>query len=112
MKRLVVATVLAALCLTIMNGCGALVAFGSGGLVYEDARFPMDNISYWGPSTSSAAKQGEAAYTSILGIIATGDASLKEAMERGGITKVHHIDQQVTNILGIIATYKIIVYGE
>jgi hypothetical protein len=26
--------------------------------------------------------------------------------------KVHHIDQQVTNILGIIATYKIIVYGE
>jgi hypothetical protein len=57
-------------------------------------------------------KKGEASFTSILGILATGDASLKEAMERGGITKIHHIDQQVTNILGIIATYKVIVYGE
>jgi hypothetical protein len=33
-------------------------------------------------------------------------------MENGGITKVHHIDQQITNILGVVATYKIIVYGE
>ena len=112
MKRLVVTTVLAALCLTVITGCGALVAFGSGGLLYQDAVAPLSAVSYWGPATSSVAKKGEATYTSILGIIATGDASLKAAMEQGGITKVHHIDQQITNILGLIATYKIIVYGE
>jgi hypothetical protein len=112
MKRLVVTSVLAALCLTVMTGCGALVAFGSGGLLYEDAVVPLSDVSYWGPATSSAAKRGEASFTSILGIIATGDASLKAAMENGGITKVHHIDQQITNILGVVATYKIIVYGE
>ncbi len=112
MKRLLVTTVLAALCVTMMTGCGAFIAFGGGGTLYQDTKTPLGDISYWGPSTSSAAKKGEASYTSILGILATGDASLKEAMETGGITKIHHIDQQVTNILGIIATYKIIVYGE
>jgi hypothetical protein len=112
MKRLVVTTVLAALCVTMMTGCGALVACGSGGLLYQDTRVPLSDASYRGPSAATAAKKGEASYTSILGIIATGDASLKAAMENGGITKVHHVDQQVTNILGVLATYKVIVYGE
>ena len=112
MKRLVVTTVLAALCVTMMTGCGAFIAFGGGGILYQDTRTPMGQVSYWGPSTSSTMKKGEATFTSILGILATGDASLKQAMENGGITKIHHIDQEVTNILGIIATYKIIVYGE
>lgn len=112
MKRLLVTTVLAALCVTMMTGCGALIAVSGGGMLYQDTKTPLGDVSYWGPSTNSASKKGEASFTSILGILATGDASLKEAMERGGITKVHHIDQQVTNILGLIATYKIIVYGE
>jgi hypothetical protein len=96
----------------MMTGCGAFIAFGGGGTLYQDTKVPMNHVSYWGPTTNSAMKKGEAAFTSILGILATGDASLKAAMDAGGITKVHHIDQQVTNILGIIATYKVIVYGE
>jgi len=112
MKRLVVTTVLAALCVTMMTGCATFTALNAGGSLYQDTRAPMSAVSYWGPSTNSVAKKGEASYMSILGLVSTGDASLKEAMESGGITKVHHIDQQVTNILGIIATYKIIVYGE
>jgi len=112
MKRLVVTTVLAALCVTMMTGCGATIAMMGGGVLYQDTKTPMAEVSYWGPSTNSVMKKGEASYTSILGIVATGDAGLKAAMEAGGITKIHHIDQQVTNILGIIATYKVIVYGE
>ncbi len=112
MKRLLLTTVLAAFCVTMMTGCGGLIAITGGGFLYQDTKAPMPQVSYFGPSTSSAAKKGEASYSSILGILVTGDASLKEAMERGGITKVHHIDHQVTNILGIIATYKVIVYGE
>ena len=112
MKRLVVTTALAALCVTMMTGCGAFIAFGGGGTLYQDTKVPMSDVSYWGPSSTSMAKKGEASFTSILGILATGDASLKEAMETGGITKVHHIDQEVSSILGIISTYKIIVYGE
>lgn len=41
-----------------------------------------------------------------------GDASLKAAMDNGGITKVHHVDYEVRNILGIIGSTTTIVYGE
>jgi hypothetical protein len=112
MRRLVVTTVLAALCLTMMTGCGAMIVAGGGGMLYQDTKTPMSQVSYFGPSSNGVGKKGEASFTSILGIIATGDASLKAAMEIGGITKVHHIDQQVTNVLGLISIYKIIVYGE
>jgi len=33
-------------------------------------------------------------------------------MAAGGITKVHHVDCKVQNILGIYAKYTTIVYGE
>jgi hypothetical protein len=33
-------------------------------------------------------------------------------MKNGGITKIHYIDWDVKNILGIIGTYKVTVYGE
>jgi hypothetical protein len=103
---------LAAFCLTAATGCGAFIAFGAVSSLYQDTKTPLPQTSYWGATTNSTAKKGEASYTSILGLLATGDASVKAAMEAGGITKVHHIDQQVPNILGIIATYKVIVYGE
>ena len=112
MKRLLVVALLATICVGAMTGCGAFISMGGGGALYQDTKAPMSEISYWGPSTANAAKKGEATFTSILGLICTGDASLKEAMETGGITKVHHVDQEITSILGIISTYKIIVYGE
>jgi hypothetical protein len=33
-------------------------------------------------------------------------------MERANITKIHHVDWEVENILGLIGNYKVIVYGE
>ncbi|MCP4115538.1 MAG: TRL-like protein family [Desulfobacteraceae bacterium] len=59
-----------------------------------------------------APKVGTAECTSILSIIATGDASIETAKKNGGITKVHHVDWDVENILGIIGRYKVTVYGE
>ena len=41
-----------------------------------------------------------------------GDASLKAAMENGGIKKIHHVDYKVKNILGIFGTTTTIVWGE
>lgn len=112
MKRILLMTVIATFGITMMTGCGAFVAMGGGGSLYQDTKMPHPYVSYFGSPTSSFAKKGEASFTSILGILATGDASLEAAMRNGNISKVHHIDLQVTNILGIIATYKIIVYGE
>jgi hypothetical protein len=33
-------------------------------------------------------------------------------MKNGGTTKVHHVDSQVKNILGVYAEYTMVVYGE
>jgi len=68
--------------------------------------------SYYAPAAQSAERCGTATMSSILGIITTGDASIKAAMEAGGITKIHHIDQSCMNIFQLYATYTIKVYGE
>lgn len=109
-KALSLAVLLAAL--VTMPGCGAMIAMGGGGLFYQDTKTPHLAAAYYGPTANTQAKVGEASMQSILGIIVTGDASIQRAMQVGGITKIHHIDTQVTNILGIIGTYKVIVYGE
>jgi hypothetical protein len=62
-------------------------------------------------SASGASKKGEAKATSIVGV-ALGDASIEAAMKNGGITKVHHVDTKVRNILGVYAEITTIVYGE
>jgi len=57
-------------------------------------------------------KVGVSECVSYFGLIATGDASIDTAMRQGGITKVHHVDWEVDNLLGLIGKYKCVVYGE
>ncbi len=56
-------------------------------------------------------KKGTATASGII-CFTEGDASLKAAMENGGITKVHHVDYKVKNIFGIVGSTTTIVYGE
>ena len=41
-----------------------------------------------------------------------GNRDLHDAMDNGGITKVHHIDYEVFNILNLFSKATTIVYGE
>ena len=59
----------------------------------------------------SPVKVGTATASGII-CFTEGDASLKAAMDNGGITKVHHVDYKVKNILGIVGSTTTIVYGE
>ena len=56
-------------------------------------------------------KEGTACAQSILALIATGDASIKEAARDGGITKIDSVDHKSKNILGIMAEFCTIVRG-
>jgi TRL-like protein family len=114
MKKILFFSLLMVFCFSIFTGCGAFVAMSGagGGLLYSDTKSPLPQASYYGTTSAMAMKKGEASYTSILGLICTGDASIDAAMKNGNITKVHHIDQKLSNILGIIATYTVVVYGE
>jgi hypothetical protein len=56
-------------------------------------------------------KTGEACVSSILGLVATGDASIEAAKKAGGITTIAHVDHEQFAVLGVYATSCTIVHG-
>jgi TRL-like protein family len=90
-----------------LAGCGAYAVSPVTGFLYTEIKGPItatNNATY--------SKVGTAYVTSILGLIARGDASIETAAKNGGITKIHHVDYAVKSILGLVATYTTTVYGE
>lgn len=88
----------------MLQSCGA----GLVGSLYTNVTTGGD----LGANATVGKKVGEASATSILGLIATGDAGYNAAAENGGIKKISHADVSVNSILGIFTTYKTVVYGE
>jgi hypothetical protein len=90
----------------LLSSC-AMVKAPLFATLYTDVKAPFAVTNHSGSS-----KVGSAKATSILGIVATGDASIETAAKSAGITKIHHVDERVKNILGIYAEYQVIVYGD
>lgn len=103
--RLLSVSVLA-LALLFLPAC-AVVMSPLPGLVFTDAKYGWNATSNTGMM-----KHGEAMAQSILGIVATGDASISAAAAAGGITKIHHVDYHAWSVLGILAKFTTHVYGE
>ena len=97
--------VLALSCAALITGC----ALGHGPVV-APVTFNMKGPVSAGPAVTSP-KVGRAEAWGIV-LFATGDASISAAATNGGTTKIHHVDHETTNILGIYAKYTTIVYGE
>jgi hypothetical protein len=57
-------------------------------------------------------KRGEACASNILGLVATGDASIDTAKRSAGITRVASVEQTATRVLGYYAKYCTVVKGE
>lgn len=89
------------------SGCGAYVQSPVSGYAYTEVKAPLTATS-----NTQSSKVGTAEATSILGIVAQGDASIEAAIQSAGITEIHHIDYEANSILGLYATYTIYVYGE
>ncbi len=107
MKKLLV---LSALCATavVMTGCGVIPMKG-----VSMAPITLDHIAS-DPIVDNAVrpiKRGEAKSMGVI-LFNTGDASIGTAMKNGGITKVHHVDYSVKNILFLYNETITIVYGE
>jgi hypothetical protein len=77
------------------------------GVIYTDLTLPAIATA-----NAQSPKVGTAECTSILALVAMGDASIAAAAKNGGITKIHSVDWEANNILGIIGKYKTIVRGE
>jgi hypothetical protein len=96
---------LAVSCAVWLGGC----AIGNGPV------FAPVTLNLKGPvaagSAATGSKVGRSEAWGIL-VFATGDASISAAATNGGINRIHHVDHETTNILGIYAKYVTIVYGE
>lgn len=62
-------------------------------------------------SSPAGTKTGKACNTSILGLVATGDASIDAAKKAGGITRVTSVNYEVNNVLGFYGQYCTVVKG-
>ncbi len=98
------AIVIVALALT---GCVMPLAAVNGNLLTMDVAGPVAV----GDSTAGAELKGQAEATGII-CFSMGDASISAAMADGNITKIHHVDCKVFQVLGLYAKYTTIVYGE
>jgi hypothetical protein len=87
-----------------LSGCATPYPMG---MLYTEVAFPVA-----AGEGGRGSKVGTAKSTSILGLVATGDASMKTAMANAGITKVKHVDYSCKNILGLYGEYTTTVYGE
>jgi len=104
MTKGLVATVGLAICLAGTTGCMA-VASPAVGTLYTEVTWDGDAEGAVG------SKEGKACATSILGLVADGDASLAAAAADGGIRNITRVDHYTRNLLGIIGEYCTIVGG-
>ena len=93
------------LAMTVITGCATSIPFGC---LYTDVTLPAG----LGNGELTYSKEASAKCTSMLGLIAVGNASLNAAANEGAITKISWASYKVVNILGLYATYKVTVYGE
>jgi hypothetical protein len=97
--------VIAVLCASLLGGCVVGV-----GPVIAPVTINMKGPVSAGPAAASP-KVGKASAWG-LGFFGTGDASISAAMQNGGVTRIHHVDHETLNILGIYARYTTVVHGE
>jgi hypothetical protein len=75
------------------------------GLIYTDVKGPVAATS------AKGAKIGTSCASSILGLVAQGDASIDAAASSAGITEIRSVDDAAYSVLGIYGTYCVTVHG-
>lgn len=100
--------------LTLVGITAAALSLTACQIVYSPmAGTSFNETKYGNIATAETAttKEGKACGSSIMGWVATGDASIAAAKANGGITKVTSVDHSAKNILGIFGEWCTIVKG-
>ena len=92
-------SIIAVAVVSVLTGCATAKSPVMGSW-YTDV-----NSSVAPTSNQAGSKVGESCATSILGLIATGDASIEAARKAGGISTVSSVDDYASSILGLYAKY-------
>ena len=92
----------------LLAGCAGMGSLNGNmipGGIYTEVKLPGME------SNQTGSKTGEACAKSILGWVATGDASIEAAKKAGGISTVTSVDYKVDSVLGVVGTYCTVVKG-
>jgi hypothetical protein len=92
--------------LLVSVGC-VMTGSPASGMVYTGVKGPGQVID----NSVACTKTGTSEASGII-FFATGDASISAAMQKAGITKVHHVDQDFMSVLNVYAKTTTTVYGE
>ena len=99
--------VLSVLALISVSGCAVVASPGGNGSIYTSVQGPI------APGTAtSGSKTGRACAMNVLGVVATGDASIAEAKRQGGITTVASVDHESLSVLGVYSRFCTVAAGE
>ena len=88
-----------------LTSCASVMP--QGGLLYHDIKYGVDAT----PATS-ATKTGEACTNAVLGLVASGDASIEQAKKNGNITEVSTVNASSFSLLFVYNKYCTIVTGK
>lgn len=91
---------------SLLGGCATAMSPVTG-IIYSNVTAPMTATA----APDQPQRVGRASVRSILGIIATGDASINTAARNGGIREIHYVDYESQNFFGILAEFTVVVYG-
>jgi hypothetical protein len=108
MKRLLLLAIVASAAV-LGQGCLVAPVIPPYGIIFSDLKAPLDIDMN---NTPVSSKSGRAMTTSIIGLVATGDASINTAARDGGLTTIHYADYEYKNLVGIIQNYTTVVYGD
>ncbi|MFN0207958.1 MAG: TRL domain-containing protein [Planctomycetota bacterium] len=90
--------------------CAIMLPLVLSGCLYSHVRHPLDLDLH---ETRLGTKVGESTARSILWLFAWGDAGTQAAAQQGNLTKLYHMDTEITFILfGLYASSTTIVYGD
>ena len=114
LKHIAMALLLATL--TILPAC-AVATYPGGptlrGVIYSNVTSPVQDLALHIDPTAKPLKKGTATTRSFFGLFAWGDGGIEAAMKDGEITRIHHVDHNLTQGLsGLWMTDTTIVYGE
>ena len=106
MKKILFSVFAVATVLTFTS-CATVSSPVGIGALYTDVQSGLTATS-----NNVGSKVGTASATNVLGLVATGDASINAAAKAGGIKKISHVDVRSTTILGMFSKHETVVYGE
>ncbi len=108
MKKAIAYFVCALFAVALLSGCAGIVMSPVAGGIYTEVKAPLTSAG----TAAGSTKVGTAMAKTILGWIATGDASIETAMKNGGIRRIHHVDYEAKSIFFFYGEFTTTVYGE